>query len=53
MSGPAWECPPERLPNGRTVYRCDYGHMHGNTTAAWSCDGPVRKAADSGTGGDS
>lgn len=48
--GPPWECPPERLASGRIVYRCNYGHMHINTTAAWSCDGPVHNSPISETG---
>lgn len=50
MSGPAWECPPERLSNGRVVYRCMYGHFHSDPGAAWSCDGPA--SADSGEAGE-
>ena len=42
-----WECPPEKLSNGRIVYRCNYGHFHSYPSAAWSCGGPDdRKPAD-------
>lgn len=35
--GPAWECPPEKLANGSTVYRCNSGHFHTDPSAAWAC----------------
>lgn len=41
--GPAWECPPERLANGRIIYRCLYGHFHSYAGAAWSCGGPSER----------
>lgn len=42
-----WECPPEKLSNGRIVYRCNYGHFHSYPSAAWSCGGPDdRKPAE-------
>ena len=44
MSDLRWECPPERLANGRVIYRCNYGHFHSYAGAAWSCDGPRQKA---------
>lgn len=47
--GPAWECPPQRLANGRIVYRCMVGHFHGDPGSAWSCDGqPTHKPTNSG-----
>ena len=49
MSGPAWECTPERLSNGRIVYRCMFGHFHSDKGSAWSCGGPYdREPSDSG-----
>lgn len=49
MSGPAWECPPERLANGRVIYRCMYGHMHSYPSAAWACGPADRKSHSSGS----
>lgn len=35
--GPAWECDPETLPNGRVIYRCLQGHFHISPGEAWAC----------------
>lgn len=49
--GPVWECPPERLPNGRIIYRCAVAHFHSDAGSAWSCDGqPARNPTDSTNG---
>lgn len=44
--GPAWESSPEKLRNGRIVYRCTYGHMHSDDSTAWACGGPAEKTPD-------